>query len=66
MTEENTPVGEIARFMLRRRVHRIVATRKSKLAGIVTSMDLLRALLGMRVPRHAGKRGARHAVAGRA
>lgn len=48
MTEEDTPVREMARFMLRRHVHRIIVTRDGKLAGIVTSMDLLRALLGPR------------------
>jgi CBS domain-containing protein len=45
MTEQDTPVGDIARFMLRRRVHRIIVTRKGRLAGIITSMDLLRALV---------------------
>ena len=65
MTEEDTPVGEIARFMLKRRVHRIIVTRKGTLAGMITPMDLLRALLGKRVPHHAGNRGARHAMVGR-
>lgn len=47
-TDESTPIREIARFMLRRRVHRVIVTRQGKLAGIVTSMDLLRALVGKR------------------
>jgi CBS domain-containing protein len=62
MTEEDTPVGEIARFMLRRHVHRIIVTRKGKLAGIVTSMDLLRALLNQRSPSNAVRRR-KHRVA---
>lgn len=45
MAEEDTPVEAVARFMLRRRVHRVIITRRGKLAGIITSMDLLRALL---------------------
>ena len=65
MTEADTPVGEIARFMLKRRVHRIIVTHHGKLAGIVTSMDLLRAVLGKRVPRHAGKRRPRRAMTGK-
>jgi CBS domain-containing protein len=65
MTEGDTPVSEIARFMLKRRVHRIIVTRQGKLAGIITSMDLLRALLGPRVPPHAGKRRAQQSMGGR-
>ncbi len=45
MTEETTAVQEVARFMLHRHVHRILVTRKGSLVGIITSMDLLRALL---------------------
>ena len=45
MTEEETPLREVPRFMLERHVHRIIVTRQGKLAGIITSMDLLRALL---------------------
>lgn len=51
MTEESTPISAIARFMLRRHVHRILVTRKGKLAGILTSMDLLRTLLNKPSPR---------------
>lgn len=45
MTDEATPVPAVARFMLRKRVHRVLVTRDGKLAGIVTTMDLLRGLL---------------------
>ena len=51
LTETDTPVGEVARFMLKRRVHRIIVTRNGRLAGIITSMDLLRVLLRNRPPR---------------
>ena len=43
----NTPIREVARFMLRRHVHRIIVTRQGRLAGIISSMDLLRALTRM-------------------
>lgn len=43
--EANTPVEDLARMMLAKGVHRIVITKGGKLVGIVTSMDMLRALL---------------------
>lgn len=43
--DENTPVRELASTMLRKHIHRILITRKGKLCGIVTSMDLLRAFV---------------------
>ena len=45
--DERAPVQQIARLMLRRHVHRLVITRAGKLAGIVTSMDMLKALLAL-------------------
>lgn len=39
--EEDTPVRDLARFMLAKRIHRVVIVRNGKLRGIVTSMDLL-------------------------
>lgn len=55
--EEGTPVEELAKLMLRKHVHRIVVTRGGQLKGIVTSMDMLRALVEMvekpRAPRTA-------------
>lgn len=41
------PIEELARMMSRKGIHRIVITREGKLAGIVTSMDLLE-LVGRR------------------
>lgn len=43
--EEDTPVEELARRMLKSHIHRIVITRRGRLCGIVTSMDLIRAVL---------------------
>jgi CBS domain-containing protein len=50
MTDEATPVRAAGRFMLRKRVHRVLVTRRGKLVGIVTTMDLLRALLRLSKP----------------
>jgi CBS domain-containing protein len=41
----STPVAALARCMTRKHVHRLVITKKGKLAGIVTSMDILRAFV---------------------
>lgn len=43
--EESTPVPELAKFMLRKRIHRVVITAAGKMRGIVTTMDMLRAFL---------------------
>ncbi len=43
--DEETPLSELARFMLKRRIHRVIITRDGKSRGIVTSMDVLRGLL---------------------
>lgn len=43
--EEDTPVRELASQMLAKRIHRIMITRNGEIRGIVTSMDMLRALL---------------------
>ena len=45
--EEDTSVRELARQMLAKRIHRVVITRGGEICGIVTSMDMLRALLMM-------------------
>ena len=41
---EDTPVSELALVMRQKHIHRIFITRKNKLCGIVTTMDLLRVL----------------------
>jgi CBS domain-containing protein len=43
--EEDRPIYLIARTMLRERIHRVVITRQGRLCGILTSMDLLKALM---------------------
>ena len=43
--DENTPVEKVAKVMLDSRVHRVLITRGDRLAGIVTTMDFLRALV---------------------
>ena len=54
--EEDTPVRELAERMLSKHIHRVVITRDGKLCGIVTSMDMLRALLTMiRKPKPAAR-----------
>jgi CBS domain-containing protein len=50
---EETPVEDIATMMLSKHIHRVIITRDGKLTGIVTSMDMLRALLAL-----AGRKGA--------
>jgi CBS domain-containing protein len=57
---EDTPVDELARVMIARRIHRVVITRDDELRGIVTTMDLL-GLLAAREPsaRRAAARPAR-------
>ncbi|MDE1976302.1 MAG: CBS domain-containing protein [Elusimicrobia bacterium] len=44
--DEKTPVAKLARFMLRWRIHRVMITAKGRLAGIITSFDLLRVVAG--------------------
>lgn len=52
--EETTPVDQVAQVMLQRHIHRIMITRRGRLCGIVTSMDMLRALLALaRGPKNA-------------
>jgi CBS domain-containing protein len=44
--EEDTPIRELARRMLRKRIHRIIITKRGKLSGIVTTSDMLKAWVG--------------------
>jgi CBS-domain-containing membrane protein len=45
--DHETPVEKVAKVMLESRIHRVLITRDGKLAGIVTTMDLLRALIAL-------------------
>lgn len=40
--DEMTPVEELAKTMLRRRIHRLVITKGGRLSGIVTTTDMLK------------------------
>lgn len=42
--DEETAASELALIMTRRHVHRIIITRDKKIVGIVTTMDLIKAL----------------------
>lgn len=43
--DETTPVEKVCKTMLDSRIHRVLITRGERLVGIVTSMDLMRALI---------------------
>ncbi|MDD5302067.1 MAG: CBS domain-containing protein [Elusimicrobia bacterium] len=43
--DEMTPVEKVAKVMIDSHIHRVLITRGEKLAGIVTTMDLMRALI---------------------
>jgi predicted transcriptional regulator len=45
--QEETPVPEIAKAMMKEKVHRIFVTRNKKLVGIITTMDLLKIISEM-------------------
>lgn len=51
---EEASVRQVGSMMLRQHIHRVIITRGGKLCGIVTSMDILRALLTPS-PKPAGK-----------
>jgi CBS domain-containing protein len=52
--EEDTEVKELARQMLSKKIHRVIVTRDGRLSGIITSMDMVRALLVLLEPSHEG------------
>ena len=43
--DEMTTVEKVAQVMINSRIHRVIITRGDRLAGIVTTMDMMRALL---------------------
>jgi CBS domain-containing protein len=43
--DEGASVQELAKTMVRRRIHRVVITSRGRMTGIVSSLDLVRALL---------------------
>ena len=61
---EDAPIEEVARFMLRKRIHRVVITRDGRLCGIISTMDMLRALLdALEGAKPASRRRVAHAKA---
>lgn len=57
--DENATVAAAAEAMLERHIHRMLVTRGGKLAGIVTTMDMLRALIEKPPTRRRGAAAAR-------
>lgn len=45
--DENVPVEVVAEAMLERHIHRVLITRGKRLAGIVTSTDMLKAVVAL-------------------
>lgn len=43
---QNTPIREAAEMMLKGHIHRVLVTEDNKLVGIVTTMDMLKAIVG--------------------
>ena len=43
---ENTPVEKLAERMLDNRIHRLIITKRKKLTGIVSTIDILRHVAG--------------------
>lgn len=39
---ENTPVGTVARMMVRKHIHRVIVRRGRKVAGIISALDVLK------------------------
>jgi CBS domain-containing protein len=48
---DDTPVSEIAKTMVAGRIHRLLVTRKGRVVGIVSTLDLLTLLAGPARPR---------------
>jgi CBS domain-containing protein len=48
---ENATIGEMADVMIKGRIHRLIVTRDDQVVGIVTTLDLLRALRDQEVER---------------
>jgi CBS domain-containing protein len=42
---ENTPVSKLAKTMISGRIHRLLVTRRGRIVGIVTALDLLKLLV---------------------
>ncbi|MEK7232896.1 MAG: CBS domain-containing protein [Elusimicrobiota bacterium] len=58
--DEMTPVEKVAKVMVDSHIHRVIITRGDKLAGIVTTMDMMRAVIAL-VKKPAPGRRLKHA-----
>lgn len=43
--QADTPVGDVARLMIERRIHHVVVTEGENVVGVVSSLDLIRLLV---------------------
>lgn len=59
--DQETPVEKLADAMLERHIHRVLITRGERLVGIVTTMDLLRALVALERKKAPAQKAARRA-----
>jgi CBS domain-containing protein len=60
--DEMTPVEKVAKVMIDSHIHRVLITKGDKLAGIVTTMDMMRALIALaKKPAPAVARRRKHA-----
>lgn len=50
-TSVETPLATLATLMVEKDIHRVIVTDGRKVAGIVTSMDILRTMTGARAPK---------------
>lgn len=46
---QDTPIQEAAEMMLKGHIHRVLVTDNKKLVGIVTTMDMLKVVVGWRI-----------------
>lgn len=54
--KEKTPVGDVARLMRSKRVHRVIVERDGRVVGIISALDLVAVLSNAAVRRRRGKK----------
>ena len=60
--DETTPLEKVAKVMVDSRIHRVIITRGERLAGIITTMDMMRAVIALvKKPAAASPRRRAHA-----
>ncbi|HEX9636383.1 MAG TPA: CBS domain-containing protein [Acidobacteriota bacterium] len=56
--EPDTPLSEVCRLMVEKRIHRVLVSRRARLVGIISTLDILRFLaLGSTRGAHLGRAG---------